>query len=405
MAGARRRAQVASPHRRGEAIVCGAGAAGLAAAAALQAVGTHVTVLERAEQVGASWRTRYDGLRLNTPGWMSTQPGYRAAIRRYGEFPQRDSWIRYLEDYAAHHRVDVRFGTHVRRLERMEGGWRVETDGEDMQAHFVVVATGFDHDPHLPGWPGREGFTGELIHSSAYRNPQPYRGRDVLVVGPGTTGSEVAALLSRGGAGRVRVACRRPPNLTARKLLGVSVNIHGLALERLPLRLADRIGWLAQRVRFGDLEPYGLPPSPVGIATMSRRQQAPAYDSGFVGLLRAGRIEIVAAVEAFDGPRVILVDGTRIEPDAVIAATGYRRGLEPLLGHLGVVDGDGKPLVTGGDEHPSAPGLFFNGYRSDLSGQLRLMRPDARAIARAVKRQKRRSPAGWASANPHATVR
>jgi putative flavoprotein involved in K+ transport len=344
-------------------------------------------VLERTDQVAASWRTRYDDLRLNTPGWMSTQPGYRASRRRYGEYPSRDAWIAYLEDYAAHHRIDVRFGTQVRRLEPVNGGWRVESDHEALQARFVVIATGFDHDPALPDWPGREGFGGELIHSSAYRNPEPYRDRDVLVVGPGTTGSEVAALLSRGGAGRVRVACRTPPNLTVRKILGTSVNVHGLVLERLPLGVADRIGWISQRRLFGSLDRYGLPPSPIGIATLSRRQQAPAYDSGFVSLLKAGRIEIVAAVAGFDGPDVLLADQTRIQPDAVIAATGYRRGLEPLVGHLGVLDEDGKPLPSGASQHPSAPGLFFNGYRSDLSGQLRLMRPDARAIARAVRKQ------------------
>jgi putative flavoprotein involved in K+ transport len=371
-----------------EAIVCGAGTAGLAAAAALGSAGVEATVLERADKVGASWRTRYDALRLNTPGWMSTQPGYRAGRRRYGEFPSRDAWIRYLEDYAAHHRLDVRFGTEVRRLEPEDGGWRIETDGEDMQTRFVVIATGFDHDPDLPDWPGRNGFSGELIHSSAYRNPDPYQGRDVLVVGPGVTGSEVAALLSQDGAGRVRVACRTPPNLTARKFLGVSVNVLGLSLERLPLRVADQLGWWTQRMLFGKLDRYGLPRSPVGVATQSRRQQAPAYDSGFVGLLKAGRIEIVPAVVGFDGADVLLADGTKIQPDAVIAATGYRRGLEPLVGHLGVLGEGGTPLVSGGNDHPSAKGLFFNGYRSNLSGQLRLMRPDARAIARAVKSQR-----------------
>ena len=218
-----------------EAVVCGAGTAGLAAAAALRAVDVDVAVLERTNEVAASWRTRYDGLRLNTPGWMSTQPGYRASRRRYGEFPSRDAWIAYLEDYAAHHRIDVRFGTRARRLEPVDGGWRIETDRDDLQASFVVIATGFDHDPDIPDWPGRDGFSGELIHSSAYRNPDPYRDRDVLVVGPGTTGSEVAGLLSQGGAGRVRVACRTPPNLTTRKILGTSINVHGLALERLPL--------------------------------------------------------------------------------------------------------------------------------------------------------------------------
>jgi putative flavoprotein involved in K+ transport len=83
---------------------------------------------------------------------------------------------------------------------------------------------------------------------------------------------------------------------------------------------------------------------------------------------------------------VLLADGSRFQPDVVIAATGYRRGLEPLVGHLGVLDERGTPLVTGGRQHPSAPGLFFTGYRTELSGQMRLMRFDARAIARAVKR-------------------
>lgn len=67
-------------------------------------------------------------------------------------------------------------------------------------------------------------------------------------------------------------------------------------------------------------------------------------------LLKAGQIEIVAAVEGFDGPSVLLADGTRIQPEAVIAATGYRRGLEPLVGHLGVLGEDGIPLVSGGNQ-------------------------------------------------------
>jgi len=374
-------------HPMTEAIVLGAGTAGLAAAATLQGAGVDTVVLERTNQVGASWRTRYDGLRLNTTGWMSTQPGFRASRRRYGEFPSRDAWVQYLEDYAAHHRIDVRFGTHVHGVRSADSGWRVETNREDLQARFVVVATGFDHDPNLPDWPGRDGFTGELIHSSAYRNPEPYRGRDILVIGPGTTGSEVAAYLAKGGAGRVRVACRTPPNLITRKILGASINISGIVLNHLPVGVGDQLSWMSQRIIFGNLERYGLPRSPIGLATTSRhRQQAPAYAEGFVPLLKAGQIEIVAAVEGFDGPSVLLADGTRIQPEAVIAATGYRRGLEPLVGHLGVLGEDGIPLVSGGNQHPSAPGLFFNGYRPDLSGHLRPMRAEARAIARAVRR-------------------
>ena len=253
----------------------------------------------------------------------------------------------------------------------------------------MVVATGFDHDPNLPDWPGRDGFTGELIHSSVYRNPEPYRDRDVLVVGPGTTGSEVAAYLAKDGAGRVRVACRTPPNLITRKILGSSINISGIVLNHLPVGVGDQLSWMSQRIIFGNLDRYGLPRSPTGLATtMRHRQQSPAYAEGFVPLIKAGQIEIVAAVEGFDGGDVLLADGTRIQPDAVIAATGYRRGLEGLVGHLGVLGEDGIPLVSGGHQHPSAPGLFFNGYRPDLSGHLRPMRAEARAIARAARRQR-----------------
>ena len=372
-----------------EAVVCGAGAAGLAAAATLGRAGVEAIVLERSDRVGASWRARYDGLRLNTSAWMSTMPGYRASHRRYGEYPARDDWVRYLQDYVDHHRIDVRFGTPVHKVSASPGGWRVETSDGALQARFVVIATGYDHDPDLPDWPGRPGYPGELIHSSAYRNPTPYRGRDVLVVGPNVTGSEVANQLARGGAARVRVACRTVPNLVARKFLGVTVNVPGLAMNHLPLRVADEAAWLMQRILFGRLDQHGLPRSPEGVATtMARRHQAPAYDDGFVEELRAGRIEIVAAVVGFDHSDVVLADGARIQPDAVIAATGYRRGLDELVGHLGVLDSNGVPLVSGGQEHPSAAGLFFNGYRVDLSGQLRLMRIDARAIAKAVRRQR-----------------
>jgi putative flavoprotein involved in K+ transport len=368
-----------------QAVVCGAGAAGLAAAAMLRRAGVPALVVDRSDRVAASWRSRYAALRLNTPSWMSTMPGYRSTVRRYGEFPSRDQWVRYLEDYSAHHRLDLRLGTEVERIARLDGGWGVQTTGGTLAARTVVVATGFDHDPYMPDWPGRESFSGELAHACTFEDPEPYRDRDVLVVGPGVTGSELAHLIAAGGAARVRVACRTPPHVVRRKWLGVSINVPGVVLNHLPLRVADEISWMAERMIHGNLSRYGLPRPRVGLASlMAKRGQAPAYDAGFVASVKAGRIEIVAAVEGFDGADVLLADGSRAQPDAVIAATGYRRGLEPLVGHLGVLDERGSPLVNGGRQHPSAPGLFFTGYRTELSGQLRLMRFDARAVARGI---------------------
>jgi putative flavoprotein involved in K+ transport len=200
------------------------------------------------------------------------------------------------------------------------------------------------------------------------------------------TGSEVAHLIAAGGAARVRVACRTPPHIVRRKWLGVPIQIPGAALHHMPLRVADRLGALTERMIAGNLSRYGLPRPRAGPATaLAERHQSPLFDDGFVASVKAGRIEIVAAVDGFDRDDVLLADGSRVRPDVVIAATGYRRGLEPLVGHLGVLDDEkGTPLVTGGRQHPSAPGLFFTGYRTELSGQMRLMRFDARSIARAL---------------------
>jgi putative flavoprotein involved in K+ transport len=366
-----------------DAVVCGAGAAGLAAGAALRRVGADVVVLERSDQVAASWRTRYPALRLNTPGWMSTQPGLRASRRRYGEYPTRDQWIQYLEDYAAHHQLDVRFNTEVQRIDRVDDHWQVHCDGSIIDAPTVVMATGFDHDPYLPDWPGRDSFTGDLIHSSEYVDPTPYEGKDVLVVGPGVTGTEVAFHLVEGGAARVRVSSRTPPHFYQRKWLGIPMQILGLPLNHAPLRVADAVAWSTERRIFGDLAPYGLPRSPVGAATrLEKNQQAPACDDGFVAALKAGRITVVPAVEGFDGSDILLADGSRIQAESVIAATGYRRGLGPMVGHLGVLDERDTPLAHG-KPLPNAPGLYFTGYRGDLSGQLRLMKFHARSIAKA----------------------
>ena len=370
-----------------EAVVCGGGAAGLSSAAMLQKLGVQSLVLERSDQVGASWRARYEGLRLNTLGWMSTQPGYHVG-RRPRHFPSREEWIQYLEDYASTHGLRVQFGTEVEHLDRRGDRWRVTTSRGPVHARVVVIATGYDRHPKTPSWPGRDTFTGELIHAASYRNASPYRARDVLVVSAGVTGSELALFLAEGGAARVRVAVRTPPNVLRRCRLGIPLNPTAPILDRLPSSVGDRAAALTQRVIFGDLSPYGLPRSPIGLmSTLRERRVGPAIDDGFVDAVKEGRIEIVAAVEGFDGPDVILADGQRIQPDAVIAATGYERGLEPLVGHLGVLTENGEPAVVRGKAHPIAPGLYFVGYTVRLSGPLRNIRIDAKRMAQAVARE------------------
>jgi putative flavoprotein involved in K+ transport len=371
-----------------QAIVCGAGPAGLAAAACLKRAGFETEVLERGGNIGESWRRRYPALRLNTVGWMSTLPGYRAKRRRYGEYPTRDSWIGYLEDYARHHGIKPEFGVEVRRVDRLDGGWRVHTSEGERESPVLVVAMGFDHDPHIPDWPGRDSFQGELIHAADYHDPAPYRDRDVLIVGPGNTGSEIAAFLADGGAERVRAAMRTPPNVFPRKWLGTPVNYTALLIDVLPDKLADSVGRVSQRMIYGDLSKHGLPYPPLGVkSNLNQRLQGPAVDAGFVDALKEGRIELLPTVSAFEGRDVVLADGQHVQPDVVICATGYRRGLADVVGHLDVLDELGLPRGWPTVQVERAPNLFFVGYYSKVSGQIRQMRFEARRVARIAKRQ------------------
>jgi len=135
----------------------------------------------------------------------------------------------------------------------------------------------------------------------------------------------------------------------------------------------------------GDLTPYGLPPSPRGLYARAREGQIPIIDVGLIDALKSGRITVVPALRALDGRDVVLEDGSRIEADVVIAATGYARALERLVGHLGVLDARGVPLAHGADTHPAAPGMYFIGYSNPISGNLREIGIDARKIAKAIR--------------------
>jgi putative flavoprotein involved in K+ transport len=360
----------------------------------IQRKGVPVTVLERGDQVASSWRGRYDSLRLNTPRINSTLAGYRIP-RRYGRWPTRDQVVEYLEEYARRMSLDIRFGVQVRRLDRVEGRWSLDTSEGEVQAADVVIATGHDAEPLIPDWPGRDEFPGELLHSAEYRNAEPFLGRDVLVVSASNSGSEIAYELSKDGAASVTVSMRRPPPVFRREWPpGYPLNYSSWLLDLLPDRSADWIAGRTQRMIFGDLGEHGIPEPLVGAQTRVKKlHQGVLIDAGFVSALKRGEIEIVPAVEAFDGPEVVVTDGRRLRPDAVIAATGFRRGLEPIVGHLGVLDAGGCPVPYGARTAPGAPRLYFIGFHATISGQLRFARRHSRAIARAIARAHRGTPA------------
>ena len=145
---------------------------------------------------------------------------------------------------------------------------------------------------------------------------------------------------------------------------GLPGDVIATPLYRAPVRLADAIGRVARRQSIGDLTEFGLPiPDEGPFSRLRRIGVAPALvDLEVIDAIRDRSIEVVPTITAFEGDGVRLVDGRRIEPDVVICATGYRSGLKPMVGDLGVLDETGAPRVQGA--RPAADGLWFIGYMS-----------------------------------------
>ncbi len=370
---------------REEVVVIGGGPGGLAVAGALKRSGVDALVVEQESALGASWRRHYDRLHLHTARWLSGLPGF-GIPRSYGRWVSREDFVAYLEEYAKRLRLNVRTGTAIERIEEDPDGWRLRIAAGDIVARTVVVATGYNRVPEVPDWPGWEKFEGSVVHAADYRNGTPYRGRSVLVVGSGNSGTEIAVDLVESGAGRVYISVRTPPNIQRRAVLGLPTQVIGVLVSRLPGPVIDRLSLVLQARAIGSLEKFGLPAPTWGVySRVTQDEQIPVIDVGFLDAIRRGEVAVVPGVERFEGTDVVLEGDRRLTVDDVVAATGYRRGLERLVGHLGVLRPNGRPFVNGADTLPERPRLHFIGFTNPLGGNLREMAIDARRIAVRVR--------------------
>jgi putative flavoprotein involved in K+ transport len=368
-----------------EVIIVGAGPAGLGAAARLRGAGFDPVLIDRADTIGSAWRTRYDSFRLHTIRWLSALPGM-AIPPGCGPWVSRDDFIAYLQRYAERFGLVPQLGVELRGLTATDGGWTLTTSAGPLEGRRVVLATGACTEPRIPAWPGSEAFVPPIVHSSKYRNPDPYAGRTVLVVGSGNSATEIATDLAAGGEVRVEMAVRTPPTILRRDTRGIPTQPIGIALRYAPPAVVNPLGATMRRLTIPDLSAQGLPAPKRPYSQFLRSGTVPVLDHGFVAAVRSGAITVRPAVAALAGGEVLHSDGSRSAPDAVIAATGYTTGLEPILGELGLIDARGLPTVGSRGGPSQARGLYTVGIAILLSGLLREIGKDANRLARAITR-------------------
>jgi len=375
-----------------EVVVVGAGPAGLAVAGALARRRVRPVLLEAGEGVGWSWRNHYRFLRLHTTRRDSSLPGWPMAPGE-GAYPGREEFVAYLERYAERIDADVRLRCPVRRVRRAGDGWAVETAGDDLRCRHVVVAAGFNRLPVRPDLAGSESFGGPLLHSSEHHRLDELDGRRVLVAGLGNSGADLVEELCRRGA-EVAVAVAGPLHLVPREILGVNWRSwYRLAPEALyllaraggaPLRraapLAAAAWWsFLQRLWFGDLERrHGLRLQRAAeLVRHWQARRAPLTAGPFLDRLRGGEVKVLPALAALHPGEAELADGRRHPCDAVVLATGFRPGLDELLGSDLLAAEEWPPDGRPGEHR----GLWFCGYLPELVRIRRAARRIARHVA------------------------
>ncbi len=370
---------------RTEVLIIGAGPAGLATAACLSRAGIPFEVLEREDRVGAAWHHHYDRLHLHTDKSRSSLPYYRFP-KDYPKYPSRLQVIDYLNAYAERFDIKPLFGQNVEWASREDGCWYTATQDREYRSNCLVVASGYTARPNIPHWPDQDSYRGAIVHSSEYKNGAPYRDRNVLVVGFGNSGGEIAIDLHEHGA-KPYLAVRGPVNVIPRDVLGVPIIAIAKALRRLPNRLADILAAPLTRGFFGDLRELGLMPARYGpFAQVNRMALVPVIDVGTIELIRKGYITICPGVERFTESGAVFTDGSELDFDAVVLATGFRPTVSSFMIDSPALDSSGVPRCTGREADP--PGLFFCGFYIAPTGMFREIAAEAKRIARAIAKKR-----------------
>ncbi len=391
--------------------VIGAGASGLAAIKNLVEQGFDVDCFERETGVAGAWNWRHD----RSPVYASTHLVSSKPLTQYPDFPMPDDWadyphhsliLRYLEHYADHFglRPRIWFGTEVTRVEPAEEGyWDVTTrgarGGSERTARYaaVVVANGHNWAPKMPGYDGLADYRGQVIHASAYSDAAQLRGKKVLVVGAGNTGCDIAVEAAQQAA-KTWHSSRRGYWYSPKFTYGrPSDQINDLLLAlRLPLRIRQ---WLLERTlrrSVGDLTRFGLPKPDHKIL-----QTHPIVNSQLVYHLGHGDLTAVPDVQRFDRNSVLLTDGTEIEPDLVVLATGYLPKFDFLAPELLGADGQGRPKLSLHAFSRQYPTLFVAGLLQPDSGLFTLVHWQTVVMARWLRLREvdpARARAFWAAA-------
>ncbi|MFD1275828.1 ArsO family NAD(P)H-dependent flavin-containing monooxygenase [Streptomyces kaempferi] len=343
-------------------VVIGGGQAGLAAGYHLRRLGIEFVILDAQATPGGAWQRTWESLHLFSPTAYSSLPGRFMPPQPGQVYPDAGHVVEYLTGYEKRYELPVERPVRVTGVHRDGPFLRVAADSGTWQARAVISATGTWWRPFLPAVPGRSAFAGRQMHTVEYRSPDDLRGRQVMVVGGGNSGAQIAADLAYDA--QLTWVTQRPPRFLADDVDGRALFDAATARRRALDSGRTDTGGVAS---LGDI--VAVPPV------------REARDRGLLKARPMFSRLIPGGVE--------WADGTHADADAIIWCTGFR----PALSHLAPLRLRSRRghIAVDGTKAEGEPRLYLLGYgdwtgpaSATLIGIGRPARDTARQIAELV---------------------
>ena len=388
-------------------VVVGAGWTGLATAAALRAYGMRrFLLIEAGASVGSFWeRCTYDRIKLHTP-WHGLPCDGGMSHFDYPMFKPRAAVLRYLRAYHALHGLEphTRLGERLVSIERVsEGQWLLHVESAShgrraLSCRAVALCTSKLRQPTEPCLPGRDSFHGQVLHSSAYRNGRALAGRRVLVAGSGNSAAEIAVDLAEHGAAEVCLLAAGPRQFVPMGRFaemcrgayrsGVAPCFEEVAFRDWKLRHGTEAFAAAAARRSATMASLSAETASLGVdrplvgfgEAQVESGRIATFDTGLLPLLRSGRVGVrKARLRGFSPTAALLSDGSSVEADAVVLATGFRPDFDQLFAQPELFLARGQPgkgtppecptpLTDGADRSTVDPSLFVVGIDHAVNG-------------------------------------
>ncbi|AES81674.1 putative indole-3-pyruvate monooxygenase [Medicago truncatula] len=354
-------------------VIIGAGPSGLATAACLREQGVPFVVLERADCIASLWQKRtYDRLKLHLPKQFCQLPNLPMP-EDFPEYPSKKQFISYLENYANKFEINPQFNECVQsaKYDETSGLWRVKTNEVEYICRWLVVATGENAECVTPEIEGLSEFKGEVVYACDYKSGKNFEGKKVLVVGCGNSGMELSLDLSNHHA-LPSMVVRSSVHVLPREIFGISTfELAVMMLKWLPLWIVDKLLLILTWFILGDMEKYGIKrPSMGPLQLKNTVGKTPVLDIGALEKIRSGDINVVPGIKRINkNGEVELVNGEKLDIDAVVLATGYRSNVPSWLQEGEFFSKNGYPKMPFPHGWKGNSGLYAVGFtKRGLSG-------------------------------------